>query len=144
MEENAFVYWLEHEIPWSIEREVLTKFSLPLNIQDNEHHAFSKTLSSIRVNVPQNPIKTPKYFLLRKNYERSLRKKMKDKNIKFPIVIKPINEGSSLGVYICKNKIQFNRNYNKLQKEYDRILVEEYIPGNVKNTLLLKNLILRI
>ncbi|SVE31454.1 uncharacterized protein METZ01_LOCUS484308, partial [marine metagenome] len=42
---------------------------------------------------------------------------------------KPISEGSSLGVYICKNKTQFNKNYNKLKKEYDRILVEEYIPG---------------
>ena len=44
-------------------------------------------------------------------------------------MIKPINEGSSLGVYICRNKKQFGRNYNRLRKEYDRILVEEYIPG---------------
>ena len=26
------------------------------------------------------------------------------KNLKFPIVVKPINEGSSLGVVICMNK----------------------------------------
>ena len=44
-------------------------------------------------------------------------------------MIKPINEGSSLGVYICKNKIQFLANFNKLKKEYKQILVEEYIPG---------------
>ena len=54
---------------------------------------------------------------------------MKRKNIKFPIVIKPINEGSSLGVHICKNKIQFNKNYNKIKNDYEKILVEEYIPG---------------
>ena len=72
---------------------------------------------------------TPKYFILHKDCERDLNRKIKNKKIKFPIVIKPINEGSSLGVYICKNKIQFNRNYNKLKKEYNRILVEEYIPG---------------
>ena len=58
-----------------------------------------------------------------------LKKKIKKKKIKFPIVIKPINEGSSLGVYICKNEIQFYQNYKKLKKEYNRILVEEYIPG---------------
>ena len=51
------------------------------------------------------------------------------KLIKFPIVIKPINEGSSLGVYICKNQMQFYKYYKKLKKKYDRILVEEYIPG---------------
>ena len=89
--------------------------------------AMDKTLS--RILFKKNKIKTPKYFLLRKNYEGNLRKKMKDKNIKFPIVIKPINEGSSLGVYICKDKIKFERNYNKLKNEYNPIIVEEYIPG---------------
>ena len=89
--------------------------------------AMDKELS--RILFKKNKIKTPKYFLLQKSYEGSLRKKMKNKNIKFPIVIKPINEGSSLGVYICKDKIQFNRNYNKLKNKYDRIIVEEYIPG---------------
>jgi len=89
--------------------------------------AMDKELS--RILFKKNKIKTPKYFLLHTSYEGVLREKMKNKNIKFPIVIKPINEGSSLGVYICKNKIQFNRNYNKLKKEYNRILVEEYIPG---------------
>ena len=89
--------------------------------------AMDKTLS--RILFKKNKIQTPKYFLLRKNYEGNLRKKMKDKNIKFPIVIKPINEGSSLGVYICKDKIKFERNYNKLKNEYNPIIVEEYIPG---------------
>ena len=77
----------------------------------------------------KNNIKVPKYFLLQKNYEKNLKKKMKNKKIKFPIVIKPINEGSSLGVYICKNKKQFNKNYKKLKKIYDKIIIEEYIPG---------------
>ena len=36
---------------------------------------------------------------------------------------------SSKGVFICKNRTQFIRNYKKLKNEYDRILVEEYIPG---------------
>ena len=82
-----------------------------------------------RILFKKNKIKTPKYFLLQRGYEGNLKRKIKNKKIKFPIVIKPVNEGSSLGVYICKNKIQFNRNYNKLKKEYNRILVEEYIPG---------------
>tara|TARA_Y100000590_G_scaffold397925_1_gene479819 strand:+ start:10080 stop:11000 length:921 start_codon:yes stop_codon:yes gene_type:complete len=89
--------------------------------------AMDKDLS--RILFKKNKIKTPKYFLLHKNYEGNFAKKMKLKNIRFPIVIKPINEGSSLGVYICKNKIQFKKNYNKLKKNYDQIIVEEYIPG---------------
>ena len=82
-----------------------------------------------RLIFKKNNIKVPKYFLLQKDYEGNFEKKIKSKKIKFPIVIKPINEGSSLGVYICKNKIEFSKNYSKLKKSYDRILVEEYIPG---------------
>ena len=79
--------------------------------------------------MKNNLKKVTKYFLIQRGDESNLNKKIINKKIKFPIVIKPISEGSSLGVYICKNKTQFNKNYNKLKKEYDRILVEEYIPG---------------
>ena len=89
--------------------------------------AMNKELS--RLIFKKNKIKVPKYFLLEKNFKGDLLKKIKNKKIKFPIVIKPINEGSSLGVYICKNKTQFNKNYNKLKKKYEKILVENYIPG---------------
>ena len=89
--------------------------------------AMNKELS--RILFKKNQMKTPKYFLLHQNDKNNLRKKMRAKNIKFPIVIKPIDEGSSLGVYICKNETQFRKNNKKLKKEYDQILVEEYIPG---------------
>ena len=89
--------------------------------------AMDKELS--RILFKKNKMKTPKYFLLQRGQEGNLKNKMKNKKIKFPIVIKPINEGSSLGVYICKNKIHFDINYNKLKNKYDRILVEKYIPG---------------
>ena len=67
--------------------------------------------------------------MLQRDYKGNLSRKIKNRKIKFPIVIKPTNEGSSLGVYICKNKMEFKKSYKKLIKEYDKILVEEYIPG---------------
>ena len=89
--------------------------------------AMDKELS--RLIFIKNNLKVPKYFLLQKDYEGNSNKKINNKKIKFPIVIKPINEGSSLGVSICKNKKQFTSKYKKLMRNYDRILVEEYIPG---------------
>jgi D-alanine-D-alanine ligase len=89
--------------------------------------AMDKELSKIL--FKKYKIKTPKYFLFKNNQHLNLKKVMKNKNIKFPIVIKPTNEGSSLGVYICKNEKQFNKNYNKIKFEYERVIVEEYIPG---------------
>ena len=89
--------------------------------------AMDKELS--RLIFKKNKINVPKFFLLQKDYEGNIRKKLKNKKINFPIVIKPINEGSSLGVYICKNIFEFNKNYKKLKNQYKKILVEEYIPG---------------
>ena len=89
--------------------------------------AMDKVLS--RIIFKRNNLKVPKYFLLKKSNKENLYTKMRRKKINFPIVIKPINEGSSLGVYICKNIKQFNINYKKLKKKYEKILVEKYIPG---------------
>jgi len=89
--------------------------------------AMDKELS--RLIFIKNNLKVPKYFLLQKDHQGNSNKKFNNKKIKFPIVIKPINEGSSLGVFICKNKKQFTNKYKKLMENYDRILVEEYIPG---------------
>ncbi len=75
----------------------------------------------------KNKILTPRFLKIKTNLDKKKIIKLLKKKINFPVVIKPINEGSSLGVYICneKNVIQ---NLNKL-KVYDEILVEEFIPG---------------
>lgn len=48
MANNAFVCWVQHPEPWQLEHQLLHEHSLPLNIQDNRHHPFSKPLSQIR------------------------------------------------------------------------------------------------
>ena len=89
--------------------------------------AMDKELSRIIFN--KNNLKTPKYLGLYKNIKKNINNEIRKKKITFPIVIKPVNEGSSLCVYICKNKNQFTINYKKLIKDYEKIIVEEYIPG---------------
>ena len=76
-----------------------------------------------RIIFKKNKIKVPKYFLLNKDQKINFERKIKIKKIKFPIVIKPVNEGSSLGVYICKNNMELNRNLKKLEKTHNKILV---------------------
>ncbi len=75
----------------------------------------------------KNKILTPKFQKIRTNLNKKEVIKLLKKKIKFPVVIKPLNEGSSLGVYICNEKNIIN-NLKKL-KSYDEILVEEFIPG---------------
>ena len=74
-------------------------------------------------------ILTPKFYILKGNIRDNLKKSLFiiKKKLNFPVVIKPINEGSSVGVYIC-NKKNFIQNLKKLGSEKE-ILVEKYIPG---------------
>ena len=78
-------------------------------------------------NFLKNKILTPKYFCY--SYDLSYKDllfKIK-KKLNFPVVIKPIDEGSSVNVFIC-NKKDILKNLKKL-KNYKRILIEEFIPG---------------
>ena len=79
----------------------------------------------------KNKIKTPKYFYFSKkdNFNIDLRKKIKKNNLSFPIVVKPNNEGSSIGVKICKNFRSLIYEFKKLNKVYENLLFETYIPG---------------
>ncbi len=79
----------------------------------------------------KNKIKTPKYFTIQNNVFKlkMLKKNMISKKIKFPIVVKPINEGSSIGVKICKNDKIFIKETRNLFKKYNQLMIEEYIKG---------------
>ncbi len=75
----------------------------------------------------KNKILTPKYikFKYKKNSKQIIQKIQK--KLKFPVVIKPINEGSSVDVFIC-NKNNIMKNLKKM-KLYNEILIEEFVPG---------------
>lgn len=47
MEKNARVSWVADEEPWVLEEELISRISLPLNIQGNSH-AFKPILSAMR------------------------------------------------------------------------------------------------
>ncbi len=75
----------------------------------------------------KNNILTPKYFLYHFDKSKSNLIKQIEKKLKFPVVIKPINEGSSVNVFIC-NKLNIMTKIESL-KDYKKIIIEEFIPG---------------
>jgi D-alanine-D-alanine ligase len=48
---------------------------------------------------------------------------------KVPCVVKPVNGGSSVGVSVVKNEVDFKRAIDLAKKYDDRIMIEEYIEG---------------
>ncbi len=79
----------------------------------------------------KNKIKTPKFFSISKSEykKKKIQKITSSKKIKFPIVLKPVNEGSSLGVNICENKERLFKSSRMLFKRYNELILEEYIGG---------------
>ena len=75
----------------------------------------------------KNKITTPKfikYFYDKKNLDLI---KTIERKLKFPVVVKPINEGSSVNVFICTKKNIFK--ILKSMKSYKQIIIEEFIAG---------------
>ena len=74
-----------------------------------------------------NKINTPKY--IKYSFDKTSTKLIEQINdkLKFPVVVKPINEGSSVNVYICTKK-----NITKILKSmesYKEVMIEEFIAG---------------
>ena len=75
----------------------------------------------------KNNIITPKFFTYMFDKSNKDFIKLIDKKLKFPVVIKPINEGSSVNVFICSRK-NITKNL-KFLENYKKIIIEKFIPG---------------
>ena len=75
----------------------------------------------------KNKINTPKFIKYSFDKKKLDLIKIIDGKLKFPVVVKPLNEGSSVNVYICTKK-----NITKILKSmesYKEIMIEEFIAG---------------
>tara|TARA_B100001121_G_scaffold148012_1_gene129635 strand:+ start:514 stop:1428 length:915 start_codon:yes stop_codon:yes gene_type:complete len=72
-------------------------------------------------------IKTPDYFTYSYDMKKSDLIKKINKTLGFPVVIKPLNEGSSVNVFICtkKNTIKVLKSI----RDYKKVMIEKFIGG---------------
>ena len=75
----------------------------------------------------KNKINTPKFFTYSYELKNLALIKKINKKLKFPVVVKPLNEGSSVNVYIC-NKKNIIKILNSI-KNYKKVMIEEFIGG---------------
>ena len=75
----------------------------------------------------KNQILTPKFIMY--SFEKKIKnlRNLVGKKLGYPVVIKPINEGSSVNVFIC-NKINLIKKL-KILSAYKNIIIEKFIPG---------------
>ena len=75
----------------------------------------------------QNKILTPKFMTYSFDLKKLELVNLIKKKFGFPVIIKPINEGSSVNVFICTKSNLFKN--LSLLKSYKKIIIEEFIPG---------------
>ncbi len=106
----------------------------------SSYNAMNKVIS--KEIFIKNKILTPNYFTLHKIKIKNtnLSQLLKKKKIYYPVVIKPINEGSSLGVKIVKNPKNLKKIANSLFKKYDELIFEQYIGGQEIQAAIINNI----
>ena len=75
----------------------------------------------------RNKILTPKFIKITNNAKNINFSKIKN-YLNYPVVIKPVNEGSSLDVFICNNKSSLSSKLKKM-RNYSEVIIEKFIPG---------------
>ncbi|MEU1343316.1 GIY-YIG nuclease family protein [Streptomyces sp. NPDC005827] len=59
MAENAQVCWIEHDEPWALESELISRLDLPLNLDQNRHNAFHGRLKDLRAEARRHARELP-------------------------------------------------------------------------------------
>lgn len=89
--------------------------------------AMNKLASKRIFNALKVP--TPHYMEIDINSDVEKEAEKIKKSFKFPLILKPTSEGSSLGVSLIKNKESFLEILKATVDEYKDVFVEEYIEG---------------
>ena len=118
-------------------QSILEKFKIPYTHSGVLASSIAMDKEISKKVFIKNKINTPKFFIYNYDYEASdLLKKIQSK-LKFPVVVKPLNEGSSVNVFIC-SKSNLIQNVNSL-KNYKKIMIEEFIGGREVQVAIMGN-----
>ena len=108
-------------------QSILDTFNIPYTHSGAVSSAIAMDKELSKKVFIKNNILTPKYFLYSFDKSKSDLIGLVKKKLNFPVVIKPLNEGSSVNVFIC-NKSNIITNLKSL-KNYKTIIIEKFIPG---------------
>ena len=106
---------------------ILEKFNIPYTHSGPIASSIAMDKEISKKLFIKNKIKTPKFFTYNYNLKDSVLINKINNKLKFPVVVKPLNEGSSVNVFIC-NKNNIIKILNSI-KNYKKILIEEFIGG---------------
>ena len=101
--------------------------------------AMNKEISKYIFN--KNKILSPKFFVINlgEHKNNTLKNLIKKNKLVFPLVVKPIDEGSSIGVKICKNFNTMKYEIKKLLRDYKKLMIEQFVGGQEIQVAVMKD-----
>jgi D-alanine-D-alanine ligase len=99
--------------------------------------SMDKTMSKIL--FQHNNVRTPLWITVNANYNLSSLKTEIGKKIKYPCVIKPNDQGSTVGLTISENESSIGEALKLALQFSDKVLIEEYVPGREMTVAILEN-----
>ena len=106
---------------------ILEQFNIPYTHSDVISSCIAMDKEISKKIFIKNKINTPKFFSYSYNLKKLALVNKINKKLKFPVVVKPFNEGSSVNVFICNKKNLF-KTLNSI-KNYKKVMIEQFIGG---------------
>ena len=108
-------------------QSILEQFKLPYTHSGVIASSIAMDKEISKKIFKKNKILTPKHIKYSFDKKKLELINKIHKELKFPVVVKPINEGSSVNVFICTKK-NINQTLNKI-RSYKEVMIEEFIGG---------------
>ncbi len=99
--------------------------------------SMDKTMSKIL--FQHYDVRTPLWITSNADYNLFFLKKEIEKKLKYPCVIKPNDQGSTVGLTICENESGVEDAVKLALKWSNKVLIEEYIPGREMTVAILED-----
>ena len=116
---------------------ILEKFKIPYTHSGVIPSAIAMDKEISKKLFIKYKINTPKFFTYSFDKKKLQLLKLINSKLKFPVIVKPLNEGSSVNVFICTRQNIF-KILNTL-KSYKKVIVEEFIGGREIQVAILGN-----
>ena len=106
-------------------QSILSKRGIKYTGSGAESCALTFDKSITKKILQKNGMKTPLFEIISKNSNL----KLENLKLKFPLIVKPSNEGSSIGIFRVYNLNDLEKAIHELFKFYEKLVIEEYILG---------------
>ncbi|RME04891.1 MAG: D-alanine--D-alanine ligase [Planctomycetota bacterium] len=117
----------------------LEKLSIPYTGSNSNTCQKAIHKSIAKKYFQKSNLHTPKSLLLSSYWPKKIVLKLVQKELKYPLILKPPQEGSSIGLHIAQNSSEFKQALQHLSQLCNQILVEEYIQGKEFTVAILEN-----